>query len=491
MRVLQVTAELFPLLKTGGLADVAGALPSALAAEGCDVRPLLPGFPAVVAGFDVERVVATLPLPWGASVRVVSGVFPALSTGEAAVRGYVVEAPELYDRPGNPYHDAEHVPYADNPERFGALGYVAARVAHGLDATWRPDVVHGHDWHAGLAPAYLRLLEERGAAHVPSVFTVHNLAYQGVYPASRLPGLGLPWDYLRMFGLEFHGQLSFLKAGLYFADRLTTVSPTYAREIQHEAQGCGLHGLLADRAAVLHGILNGVDPEVWNPTTDPHLVERFGPRRMAGKAASKRALQEAAGLDVADDRPLFAMVSRLTEQKGVPLLLGALPELLAQRGQLFVLGTGDAGLEAALADAAAKHPGSVAVRLAYDEPFAHRVFGGSDVTLVPSRFEPCGLTQLYGLAYGSVPLVRRVGGLADTVVDTDLCTLDDRSATGIVFDGFDAGSLAYAVRRAAALYRRPADWKRVRRTGMEQRFDWATAARAYVAVYDLAAGRAG
>ncbi len=481
MRILQVSAELFPLLKTGGLADVAGALPAALGAQGCAVRALLPGFPAVVAGLRAPEKVGSFTTPWGEGVDIVLGELPGLGAAGGALQAYVLVAPGLYDRPGNPYHDTQHNPYADNHRRFAALAWGAAHLAYGLDAGWSPQLVHCHDWHAGLAPACMAYWDS--PQRVPTLFTIHNLAYQGCFAAACFADLGLPASAFGVNGLEFYGQVSFMKAALVYADHISTVSPSYAREIQTPEQGFGLDGLLRSRAAQLSGILNGVDGSVWDPGHDALLAHPFDGRKLTGKALNKAALQTETGLDLLPDAPLFSLVGRLTEQKGLPLVLGGVEEVVGGGGQLLVLGSGDTALEHALAAQAQAHPGRMAVRLDYDEALAHRIFGGSDVTLVPSRFEPCGLTQLYGLKYGSLPLVRRVGGLADTVVDTDLESLDDRSATGFVFDNFDTTDYRRAVRRAFALYRRRADWSRVRQNGMRIASGWEQSALLYRDLY--------
>jgi starch synthase len=482
MRILQVSSELFPVLKTGGLADVAGALPAALGAQGCEVRALLPGFPAVCASLRHAQKVGSFTTPWGEAIEVVLGDLPGIGAAGQALKTYVLMAPGLYDRPGNPYHDSLHQPYADNHRRFAALGWGAAHLAYGLDAAWGPDLVHCHDWHAGLAPTCMAFWQS--PRRVPTLFTIHNLAYQGCFDAACFADLGLPSAAFGVDGLEFYGQVSFMKGALVYADHISTVSPTYAREIQTPEQGFGLDGLLRRRAAQLSGILNGVDASVWDPAHDPLLPHTFDARRLAGKALNKAALQAETGLEALPDAPLFTLVGRLTEQKALPLVRGGIKELVQGGGQLLVLGSGDAALEQALAAHAQAHPGRMAVRLDYDEALAHRIFGGGDITLVPSRFEPCGLTQLYGLKYGSLPLVRRVGGLADTVVDTDLETLDNHSATGFVFDGFDAAPYQRALRMAFALYRRRADWNRVRQNGMRIAFGWEQSAMQYRNLYD-------
>ncbi|CAN7198042.1 glycogen synthase GlgA [Variovorax paradoxus] len=494
MRILQVSAELFPLLKTGGLADVAGALPLALMAAGQDARVLLPGFPAILAGVRELAPVAEFTAPWGPERFGLRAGRIAIDGAAAPITAYVIDAPALYDRPGNPYEDATRQPYGDNHRRFALLGWAAAQLAQGLDPAWQPEVVHAHDWHAGLAPAYLHFAREAGATRTGSVFTVHNLAYQGISAPWNFADLGLPAPAFHMNGLEYHGQVSFMKGGLYFADRLTTVSPTYAREIQTPEQGFGLDGLLRLRGGVLTGILNAVDDEVWNPATDSALVQGYHTpegRHMAGKARCKAVLQHQLGLAERPDAPLFILVSRLTEQKGLHLVLGGLDTLLAEGGQLALLGSGEAGLEQAFRERAAAAPRSVSVTIGYNETLAHQLFGGGDVTLVPSLFEPCGLTQMYGLKYGSLPLVRRVGGLADTVVD---CTLEDMAsghATGFVFDRFDATDYDRALRRAFALYQRAPDWRRVRGNAMRRPADWASAAGQYIEVYRQALESAG
>ncbi len=482
LRVLHVGAEIFPLLKTGGLADVLGALPAALAQAGADARVLLPAFPALAAALTGAREVAQLALPWGgAPAHLLAGHFEV-----PPLRGmpiYLLHHDALYSRPGNPYNDASGAAYADNHRRFALLGLAATRLAEGLDPAWLPQVVHGHDWHAGLAPAYLAYSRAAGASRAASVFTVHNLAYQGLFASSVFGELGLPAAAYTLHGVEFHGQVSFMKAGLHFADRITTVSPTYAREIQDAELGCGLDGLLRERRAVLSGILNGVDEAVWNPVDDAAIARRYSAERQAGKAACKAALQRDCGLAVQSAAPLFTVVSRLTEQKGLHLVTEALPAIVERGGQLAVLGSGDAALEAAFIRAAKAHPRQVALRQGYDEALSHRFFAASDVSLVPSRFEPCGLTQLYALKYGSLPLVRRTGGLADTVVDCALEEMADERATGFVFERFDAADLTRALRRSFALWSRPRDWRTVRSRAMAQSFGWDSAAASYLALY--------
>ncbi|MDQ7743693.1 glycogen synthase GlgA [Hydrogenophaga pseudoflava] len=494
MRVLYVCSEVFPLLKTGGLADVSAGLPPALAAQGADVRLLLPAFPSIVAGVVPEGPSLLVPsgdtvgLPPGLGPRpdTVNGPTPWLQHGRIEASGLPVlllHAPGLYDRPGNPYQDAGGKPWPDAAEQFAWLGWAAALLGTGLDSGWVPDVVHGHDWHTGLAFAYLNRLVAAGHRRPATVFTVHNLAYQGVFGPQVRARLGLPDALFHLHGLEFHGQVSFMKAGLQFADALTTVSPTYAREITGEEQGCGLDGVLRERRDRLHGILNGVDDAVWDPANDALVQPGYSAEDLRGKAAAKVRLQQRLGLQESPDALLFCVVSRLTEQKGLHLLPGVVDELVHRGGQLAVLGAGDPLIEQALQHAAQRHPGAVGLHIGYDEALAHTLIAGSDVILVPSRFEPCGLTQLYGLRYGTLPLVRAVGGLVDTVTDSSLENIDDGRASGFVFHGLTEAELRAAIRRAFALRRREADWRTVQRHAMSLRFDWARAATDTLKVY--------
>lgn len=469
MRVLYVSTEVYPVLKTGGLADVNAALPQALIRLGEDVRLLLPGFPAFLRAAGTLARVAVLDAEFGtAAVRVSRGALDG-------VPAYFIEAPEFYERPGNPYTDAQSQDWPDNHLRFALLGSVAAKFADGAFEGWRPDIVHGHDWHAGLVPAYLAA---RGGDRPGSVFTVHNLSYQGQFPAQAFGALHLPAHFFGLQGLEFHGHVNFMKAGLHYADRITTVSPTYAREIQTTGQGCGMEGLLRSRAGALTGILNGVDPREWNPASDPRTVAHYDARHLEGKATCTRELRSGLGLAGDAPGPLFGVVSRLTTQKGLDLLLGALPRLVAGGGQLALLGAGDAELERGFRAAVTAYPHAVAVHIGYDEDRAHGIVAGADVLIVPSRFEPCGLTQMYGLTYGTLPLVRRVGGLADTVRDAALL-----GGNGFVFDEATVGALVAAVERALSLWRDPVTWAILLQQAMREDFGWAPSARLYRNLY--------
>jgi len=481
LRVLHVAAELYPWVRTGGLGDVVAALPPALIELGIDVRLVLPGFGGFLDAFELGQSIR-LRTPFGLErVRIARALVP-----ESGVAAYIVDHPAFYDRPGNPYAAPDGSEWPDNHRRFALLGWVGAALARDVDPSWRPDIVHCHDWHAGLAPAYLRA----DGASVPSVFTVHNLAYQGFFLAALFPGLALPAGFFAIDGVEFYGGLSFLKAGLFYADRLTTVSPTYASEIQTPAFGWGLDGLLRTRADVLTGILNGVDAKVWSPEHDPALPRGYTvDDAPAGKAAAKTALEGRFGLARHARAPLFGAVTRLTSQKGLDLLLAALPGLVDLGGRLVLLGSGDSNLEAGFAAAATTYPGRVGVALGYDEALSHLIMAGSDTIVMPSRFEPCGLTQLYALRYGALPLVRRTGGLADTVVDANAAAVAAGTATGFAFDAETSDGLLAAIQSAVALYRDQAGWRRMMRQAMTRDFSWAAAAREYVALYQRTLAR--
>ena len=482
MRVLFVTSEMAPWVKTGGLGDVAAALPAALRAQGHDVKVLLPYYPALRAAFPDA--------PTRTHIVWLGGALPEPHLREAegpdGVPLLLIDHGPYYDRPGNPYVGPGNQDWPDNAMRFGLLGRVAALLgaAHSpLD--WRPDILHCNDWQAGLAPVFL---SERPDAVARSVMTVHNLAFQGVFGREMLAPLGLPDHLWRMDGLEYHGLLSFLKAGLQFADRITTVSPTYAREISTDAEGMGLAGLLRHRADRLSGILNGIDATVWNPVDDPLLPAHFSAAAPEGKATCKAAVQAEMGLEEREDLPLFAVVSRLTYQKGLDLLPG-LERLFAELpAQLAVLGSGESGLEGALRAMAARNPGRIAARIGFDEGLAHRIEAGSDVFMIPSRFEPCGLNQMYSLRYGTLPLVRATGGLADTVRDYGAPGDEARGANGFVFGPATGEALAETIRRAVAAWKDPPSWRRIQANGMAADYSWAGPAYRYGEVYAAALG---
>ena len=471
--VLFVVSECAPLIKTGGLADVAGALPAALAPHGCTVRVLLPGYRAIMGQFGRAKTVATYDDLFGGPARL-------LASNAKGLDLLIVDAPHLFDRDGGIYVDAAGDDWPDNPERFAALSFVAAQIATRGVGKWTPDIVHGHDWQAGLTPEYMHAL----GSDVPFVFTVHNIAFHGNTGADRLRALRLAPDRFNADHFEFWGQISALKAALASAHRITTVSQTYAQELLTPEFGIGMDGILRARRADLIGIVNGIDEDVWNPATDPNIRPY---KSAAGKAANKKALQKTFGLGPADG-PLCVLVSRLTEQKGIDLLLAALPDLLAGGGQLALLGSGAPELEVALLEAAANHP-NVAVRIGYDEALSHQMMAGGDAILVPSRFEPCGLTQLYGLRYGTLPLVSLTGGLADTVINASPAALSSGVATGLQFYPTTAGALGHAFTRLCDLYAHPDIWKKLQRNAMKQPVGWDASAAQYAAIYAELAAR--
>ncbi len=475
LRVLLAASEAYPLIKTGGLGDVVGALPAALRAIGVDARLVLPAYPAALAALPTARAIARSAL-YGAPLTLLQGELPA--SGNCRLPVYLIQA-TAFERSGNPYQDVNGLDWPDNPARFALFCRAAAALALGhLAPDWRADVVHAHDWQAGLLPALLSLETKPPM----SIFTIHNLAYQGLVAGADADALGLPPEWWSPQALEFYGQLALIKGGLAFADRITTVSPRYAQEIQTAEFGCGLDGLLRYRADCLSGILNGIDTQLWNPADDPALVVPYDAGNLAPKAQNKAALQAELGLSVTADVLLLGLVGRLVTQKGIDLLIEALPQLPTDV-QLVVLGSGEAGYVAALRSAAAAAPRRIAFRPGYDEDLAHRIQAGADAFLVPSRFEPCGLTQLYALRYGTVPIVRAVGGLADTVVDASPTTLAAGRATGIVFKQSSAAALAAAIRRALGLYRAGTPWRQMQLAGMAQDHSWTTAAQAYHALY--------
>lgn len=474
-KILFVVSECAPLIKTGGLADVAGALPFALAACGDEVRVLLPGYRPVVAKLGKTKVAMKIDDLFGGPAQVLSAKVAGLDL-------LVLDAPHLFDRDGGIYVDAAGQDWPDNAERFAALSLAAARIAAAGIGGWSPDIVHGHDWQAGLTPEFLR----REGANVPFVFTVHNIAFHGNVGADRLDGLLLDRARFNADHFEFWGQISALKAALMGADRITTVSRTYAEELLTPDFGMGMDGVLRHRKGDLVGIVNGIDEEAWNPGTDPAILPFTSP---AGKRANAKALRKTFGLGPSTG-PLCVLVSRLTEQKGIDMLIEALPELLAQGGQLALLGSGDPRLEVALLEVAAREA-NVAVKIGYDEALSHQMMAGADVVLVPSRFEPCGLTQLYGLRYGAVPLVALTGGLADTVINASPAALDSGVATGLQVFPVTSQALANTFARLGALHAQPKVWKKMQTNAMKQSVGWATSAAAYHDIYeDLTGDRA-
>jgi starch synthase len=482
LRILFVASEVTPFAKTGGLADVAGALPRALASLGHDVRVLLPKYRGAEAhATDTRVVVPAIRVPLGD--RAAEG---ALIEGRApsGVPVYLLEHDHYYNR--DSLYGTADGDYWDNCERFVFFCRAALEGLARLDTVrsgmrWAPQIVHANDWQTGLLPVYLRTLyrDHPLLGSLATVFTIHNLAYQGVFWHYDMPMTGLGWDLFTPAGLEFYGKLNFLKGGLVFSDLLTTVSRTYAREIRTAAFGCGLEGVLEDRSQDLHGVVNGIDYELWNPQKDPAIAHPYSADDPEPKAICRETLRRELGLEDGAG-PIIGMVTRLAEQKGMDLVLEALPGILAEGAQVVVLGSGDARLEEAFRDAAVAHRGQVAVRIGYDDDLSRRVYAGSDAFLMPSRYEPCGLGQLIALRYGGAPIVRRTGGLADTVTEFDPAR---RAGTGFMFDAFTAEGLLTAVRRAASTYRQPSVWKALVRNAMTEDFSWDASAREYVTLY--------
>lgn len=478
MRVLFVSAEIYPLAKTGGLADVSAGLPTAMNDLGVEMRLLLPGYPSALKAVVNPAIDAEFADYRGAGpLRLISAQMP-----DTGLPIWLIDCPSLFERPGGLYLDADGHPWTDNARRFAVFCHVAAQLARGeLLPGWQADIVHVNDWHAGLVPAILARAPGRRPA---TLLTLHNLAYQGLFPAEVYSELGLADEQFSPDGLEFYGQVSFLKAGIRYADRLTTVSPTYAREIRTAEHGCGLDGLLQQRAGDLTGILNGADYHIWDPATDTNLSARFSVWNVEGKAICKHALQDELGLDPDSKTPLVVCVSRITEQKMADIVADKLSAIVALGAQCAVIGDGDRLLEARFQQAACDHPGRIAVRIGYCEPLAHRVIAGGDILLHPARFEPCGLTQIYAMRYGTLPLVRRTGGLRDTVVGASDFSISRGEATGFVFDGATAEDMLRGVEEALLLFNRPELWRKVQRHAMSQDFAWSVSAHRYLALYE-------
>ena len=467
-RILFVAPEAHPLIKTGGLADVSGALPAALRALGAEVRVLVPGYPKVMAGAKNKRLRHTFyDLPEAGEVRLLSAAMPG-----SGVPLLIIDCPVLYQRDGGPYQSPTGHDWPDNAQRFALLSRIGAILgSDGSPLSFRPDIVHCNDWQSGLTPAFLHFMPGNKAA---TVMTIHNLAFQGIFPPHVVGEVGLPPESFGINGVEYYGNISFLKAGLYYADHLTTVSPNYAREIQHEPLGFGMQGLLAWRSHQLTGIVNGVDTQDWNPAADRHLDHHYDTGHLAGKAANKLALQEKLGLVRDPAVPLLGMISRITHQKGGDLLLEIAEKLLHEPVQIALLGTGDPHLEQGFRTLALAHPGQVSAVIGYDEALSHRIEAGADLFLMPSRFEPCGLNQMYSQRYGTPPIVHATGGLTDTVED---------GVTGFVFAPMTADAFLAAIRRALAVYRDKAAWQTMQRSAMNRDFSWEKSAEEYLALY--------
>lgn len=475
MQVLFATSEVTPLIKTGGLADVSAALPAALHGMGVDVRILLPGYPQVLKALPHLHVAARILIQAGfPAARLLTGSLPN------GVPLLVIECAELYERGGGAYQDEHGLDWPDNALRFGLLSKIAALLSCAdTPLNWKPDIVHCNDWQTGLTPAYLHFSD--GAA--PCVMTVHNLAFQGVFSSLMLAELGLPAECYQPDGVEFYDSLSFMKAGLYYADHITTVSPSYANEIKTDALGFGLQGLLANRQEVLTGILNGIDTREWNPATDPNLVQAYDVTDISGKSANKRELQRRMGLHIDPDLPLFGLVGRFTHQKGVDLVLEIAPQLIALPAQLVLLGSGDVEMQRTALELSHHYSGQISAYVGFDDSLSHLIEAGTDIFLMPSRFEPCGLNQMYSQRYGTPPLVHATGGLIDTVLDCNADSLEQGLASGFVFHSMDTPSLLATARRAAIAYHNKKIWRTLQHNCMVKDFGWNQSATAYHEIY--------
>lgn len=473
MNVLSVASEIFPLVKTGGLADVTGALPGALGRLGVNVRTIMPAYPDVKARLPKNApALHAYSNLFGGPAKVVAARMEGLDL-------LLLDAPHLFDRKGGAYGDASGVDWPDNWRRFAAFSRAAADVATGAIDGYQPDIVHAHDWQAAMTLAYLRYGKKPAP---PSVMTVHNLAFQGQFPASIFPELGLPAGAMTLDGVEYFGGVGFLKAGLQAASAITTVSQTYAQEIRSPEFGMGLDGLINVRADRLHGILNGIETEQWDPETDEHLNVRFAAKNLKGRGGNRRAIEERFALD-RDESPLLIVVSRLTWQKGMDILVSQLDAIVAAGVRLAILGSGDAALEGALLAGAARHRGRIGCVIGYDEKLSHLMQGGADAIIIPSRFEPCGLTQLYGLRYGCVPVVARTGGLADTIIDANHAALAAGVATGFHFQPGSGQALVDAVHRLSHVFADKPAWVKMQKQGMRTDVSWDASARDYVGLF--------
>jgi starch synthase len=475
-KVLYVASEAYPLMKTGGLADVAGSLPVALKSLRCDVRLLIPAYPDALSKLKNSSSISTISLPGlPGQVNLIEAQLP-----DSRLKVWLVDYPAAFERPGNPYLDNHGNPWPDNAERFSLL----CKVAHSIsidqaNLNWQPDIVHCNDWQTGLIAPLLHDHPSRPA----TIFTIHNLAYQGLFSRDLFLALGLAETFWTFTALEFHGQLSFIKGGLNFADRISTVSPRYAAEIQTPEFGCGLDGLLRYRSKTLTGIINGIDNTIWNPATDKYIEKNYDRDDLKSKAINRQALQKIFNLAISSEPLLIGFIGRLVDQKGIDIILDSIDSLVKLPIQLVILGTGKSTYENALIKSAKKYSSHISVVIDYDEALAHKIEAGADAFLMPSKFEPCGLNQLYSLKYGTLPIVHQVGGLADTVTDISKKNLAAKIATGITIKDLNCAQLFMAVERTLSLYNKPRSWKNVMRTAMAQEYDWQTSAKQYIKLY--------
>jgi starch synthase len=478
VHVLFVTSEAFPLVKTGGLADVSGALPKAIKNASTlngDIKILLPAYRGLLSKLTNVKEIASL-LVLKQPCTLFSGYMP-----DSDVEVVTIKSDALYDRPGGPYSDASGVDWADNALRFGVLSRVASLLCkQGSPLNWQPDLVHCNDWQTGLAPAYMKLVDQ---VAIKSLFSIHNMAYQGNFDRSVLNQLELPTQHFNINGFEFYTQVSFMKAGLFYADQLSTVSPTYAKEIQTANNGFGFQGLLAARATQLTGILNGIDTQDWHPATDRHLIKPYSDHNIRGKKSVKKDLQKKLGFSIHSETPLLGIVSRFAYQKGLDLLPPIIPQLIADGCQIAILGSGEKGLEDTFRRLQQQFPHNISVTVGYNEPMSHAIMAGADLFIMPSRFEPCGLNQLYGLAYGTPPIVSATGGLADSVHNTTPVSIKNGTATGFVLANVTHASLLSTIQHAIAYWQDKKTWRKIQRNGMQTDVSWSSSANLYLDLY--------
>ena len=480
LKVLFVTSEVYPLCKTGGLGDVSAALPASLREQHVDVRILIPGYSQVLAGLRYKRKVTEfnnlIHFPpaklFSANLQI---------NASTSIPVFVIDCPPLYQRTGGPYLDAAGLDWPDNAHRFGLLSKIAALLSSDASPlAWQPDVTHCNDWQSGLAPAYLHFYRGLKA---PTLMSIHNLAFQGCFPPELVAQLGLPAESYSVNGIEYHGNLSFIKAGLYYADHIATVSPSYAQEIQQEQLRFGLHGLLSTRKEQISGIVNGIDTIEWDPSADVHITKKYSIRSLSNKQVNKLAIQQKLGLEQRSDCPLFAAISRFSYQKGYDLLFEVAPRLLESPAQLAVLGAGDVSIERNLVKLSKQFPGKMVVHVGYEEALSHQLEAGADSFLMPSRFEPCGLNQMYSQRYGTIPLVHATGGLIDTVVDCSPETLKDGTASGFQFHDLSPDTFFEGIKRVIAAYQNKDLWQQLQKNGMRKDFSWKTSAATYREIY--------
>lgn len=474
-KILSVASEIYPLIKTGGLADVVGALPAALAPYGAKITSLIPGYSSILTKLPKGKIIHEFDNLLGEKAQLLSHTYEGLDL-------FILKAPSLYERAGGPYIDEWGIDFADNWKRFAALSKAAALIAGGVIKSYQPDIVHCHDWQAAMTPVYMRYGNEK-AQKTPKIITIHNIAFQGRFGANIFDALELPSTSFSIEGIEYYSDISFLKGGLGFCDAITTVSPTYADQILTQEFGMGLEGLIEARENIVSGIVNGIDNDIWNPKTDNLIPANYDAKSLSARVKNRRKIEEIFGLKRARG-PIFCVVSRLTWQKGMDVLVELIDAFVNLGIRIAILGAGDKHLETAINNAAKRHKGKIGAFIGYDENLSHILQAGSDGILIPSRFEPCGLTQLYGLRYGCVPIVARTGGLADTIIDANEAALNAGLATGFQFNKVTQHEFYHSVARATEIYHDKKQWAQIQRNGMKADFSWKKSGAKYFALYE-------